>query len=169
MNAPLVYPVLTHTQLGARWRELLDEPGLPHLFELDQYGELIEMNPPKTPHQRIVRGLLSQLEAQLGGEALPGIGVLTSMGVRIPDVVWQASWHNEDPASPAPTICVEVLSPDNTRREIAEKTAAYLEAGAREVIIVETSGRIRFFGAEGERDASAMGLVVTLPAGTYPL
>ncbi len=169
MNALLVYPLLTSTQLGVRWRELLNQPGLPHLFELDQYGELIEMNPPKTPHQRIVRGLLTQIETQLGGEALPGIGVLTSIGVRIPDVVWQTHWRNEDPASPAPAVCVEVLSPDNTRREIAEKTAAYLEAGAQEVIIVETSGRIRFFGTEGERTTSGLGLALTLPAGTYPL
>ncbi len=169
MNAPLVYPLLTRAQLGARWRELLDQPGLPHWFELDQYGELIEMNPPKTPHQRIVYALQLQIAAALGGEALPGLGVLTSIGVRIPDVVWQARWTNEDPASPAPTLCVEVLSPDNTRREIAEKTAAYLEAGAQEVVIVETSGRIRFFGSEGERLASALGLDLTLPAGTYPL
>ena len=168
MNATLVYPVLTRTQLGARWRELLGEPGLPQMFELDQYGELIEMNPPTTQHQRIVRGLLTQIESQLGGEALPGVGVLTSLGVRIPDVVWQALWHNQDPASPAPTLCVEVLSRANTRREIAEKTAAYLEAGAHEVVIVETSGRMRYFGAEGERAASGLGLTLTLPAGTYP-
>ncbi len=169
MNAALVYPVLARAQLGARWRELLDQPGLPHLFELDQYGELIEMNPPKTPHQRIVNALQRQIAAVMGGEALPGIGVLTSIGVRIPDVVWQERWNNEDPASPAPTICVEVLSPDNTRREIADKTNAYLEAGAHEVVIVETTGRIRYFGAEGERTASGLGLVLTLPAGTYPL
>jgi Uma2 family endonuclease len=169
MNAPLVYPLLDDTQLRMRWRELLGQPGLPDLFELDQYGELIEMNPPKTPHQRIVNALQIQIAAALGGEALPGVGVLTSIGVRIPDVVWQARWNNDDPVSPAPTVCVEVLSPDNTRREIAEKTAAYLEAGAGEVIIVETSGRIRYFGAEGERDISALGLVLTLPAGTYPL
>ena len=169
MSASLVYPRLAPAQLAARWLELLDQPGLPHMFELDQYGELIEMNPPKTPHQRIVRALSQQIDDQLGGEALPGLGVLTSIGVRIPDVVWQARWANEDPASPAPTICVEVLSPDNSRREIDEKTAAYLAAGAQEVIIVEMSGRIRFFGAEGERSTSGMGLTLTLPPGTYPL
>jgi hypothetical protein len=151
MSASLVYPRLAGAQLAARWREL------------------IEMNPPKTPHQRIVYALQAQIAAALGGEALPGVGVLTSIGVRIPDVVWQARWTNEDPASSAPTICAEVLSPDNTRREIDEKTAAYLAAGAQEVIIVEMSGRIRFFGAEGERSASALGLALTLPAGTYPL
>lgn len=169
MGAPLVYPRLAVAQLAARWRELLEQPGLPNLFELDQYGELIEMNPPKTPHQRIVHALQKQIVEALGGEALPGVGVLTSIGVRIPDVVWQLRWGNVDPVSPAPAICVEVLSPENTRREIDEKTAAYLEAGAREVIIVELSGRIRFFGAEGERAGSAMGLTLTLPPGTYPL
>jgi Uma2 family endonuclease len=169
MNSPMVYPRLSGAELAARWRELLVQPGLPRMFELDEYGELIEMNPPELPHQRIVRAVMQQIEARLGGEALPGTGVLTSIGVRIPDVVWQPSWSKGDPASPAPQICVEVLSPDNTRREISEKTAAYLAAGAREVIIVETSGRIRFFGSEGERASSAFGLVLALPEGTYPL
>lgn len=168
MNAPLVYPRLSAVQLAARWRELLDQPGLPHRFELDEYGELIEMNPPKTPHQRIVYALQTQIGATLGGEPLPGLGVLTSIGVRVPDVVWQERWDRDDPVSPAPALCVEVLSPDNTRREIEEKTAAYLAAGAREVVIVELTGRIRYFGAEGERAASALGLRLTLPPGTYP-
>jgi Uma2 family endonuclease len=169
MNSALVYAPLEQEQLAQRWRDLLDQPGLPHLFELDEYGELIEMNPPKTPHQRIVRALMNQIEARLGGEPLPGIGVLTSIGVRIPDVVWQPQWRGADPVSPAPVICIEVLSPDNRRREIEEKTAAYLAAGAHEVVIVETSGRIRFFGAEGERAQSALGLAFTLPDETYPL
>lgn len=169
MNAPMVYPRLSGAELAARWRELLDQPGLPRMFELDEYGELIEMNPPARPHQRIVFALQLQIAAKLGGEALPGIGVLTSIGVRIPDITWEPSLTAADPASPAPHICVEVLSPDNTRREISEKTAAYLAAGAREVIIVETSGRIRFFGSEGERSISTFGLVLTLPEGTYPL
>jgi hypothetical protein len=37
------------------------------------------------------------------------------------------------------------------------------------VVIVETTGRIRFFGADGERAASAFGVELVLPAGTYPL
>jgi Uma2 family endonuclease len=169
MNAPLVYPRLTAAELAQRWRALLVQPGLPECFELDQYGELIEMNPPTTPHQRIVRALILQIEAALAGEALPGIGVLTSIGIRIPDVAWQKRWTNVDPVTPAPTICVEVQSPENTRREISEKTAAYLDAGAQEVILVELSGRIRYFGADGERAASGFGLSLTLPSDTYPL
>ena len=168
MTASLVYQRLSPAELGARWRELIDQPGLPDRWELDEYGELVEMNPPQRPHQIIVSEVMRQIDAQLGGRSLPGIGVLTSIGVRIPDVVWHPSWDDDEPADPAPTLCVEVLSPDNKRREIDEKTRAYLAAGAREVIVIELSGRIRFFGAEGERDASALGLQLTLPAATYP-
>jgi Uma2 family endonuclease len=164
-----MYAPLSPAELTARWQAMLAEPGLPERYEIDEFGEPVEMNPPKTPHQRIVRAIAQQIEAQLGGEALPGVGVLTSIGIRIPDVVWQPVWAAVDPASPAPQICVEVLSPDNRRREIEDKTRAYIDAGAKEVIVVETSGRIRFAGAGGERADSAFGLKLVLPQGTYPL
>ena len=169
MNAPLVYPKLTAAELIERWRALMTQPGLPERFELDQYGEIVEMNAPSTPHQRIVIAMQVQIMAALGGEALHGIGVVTAIGVRLPDVAWQRQWTNVDPVTPAPAICVEVQSPDNTRREIEEKTAAYLEAGAEEVILVELSGRIRYFDAEGERAASRFNLKLALPPDTYPL
>lgn len=62
-----------------------------------------------------------------------------------------------------------MLSADNRRREIEDKTRAYLEAGAQEVIVIETNGRIRFVGPGGERGESGLGLKLTLPAGTYPV
>ncbi len=168
MNAPIVYPKLSPQELAQRWNALLGAPGLPERYELDEYGEAIELIAPKTAHQRIVNAIQRQIEQALGGEALPGIAVLTSIGVRIPDVVWQSAWSGIDPVSPAPTICVDVQSEENTRRELNDKVATYLEAGAREVILAELSGRIRNFGAEGERSASAMGLALALPPGTYP-
>lgn len=168
MTTTLVYPRLATAQLAQRWRELVDQQDMPDRFELDEYGELVDVNPPKKPHQKIVYALMKQIETQLGGEPLPGVGVLTRIGVRIPDVVWQPQWTDEEPADPAPMLCIEVLSPENRRREIEEKTGAYLAAGAREVIVVELTGRIRFFGADGERNASVLGLKLVLPAGTYP-
>jgi hypothetical protein len=51
MNSALVYAPLAQEQLAQRWREPLDQPGLPYLFELDEYGGLIEMHPPNTPYQ----------------------------------------------------------------------------------------------------------------------
>ncbi|HXF46518.1 MAG TPA: Uma2 family endonuclease [Burkholderiaceae bacterium] len=168
MPAGIAYATLTPTELARRWNELQRDPSAPDFCELDEYGDVIVMNPPRKPHQRIVRALMHQIETRLGGEALPGLGVLTRIGVRVPDIVWQPQPTDDDPASPAPPLIVEVQSDANTRAELDAKVAAYLAAGAREVILVELSGRIRYFGAEGERTASAYGLTLALPAGTYP-
>ncbi|HEU0203610.1 MAG TPA: Uma2 family endonuclease [Burkholderiaceae bacterium] len=86
----------------------------------------------------------------------------------MPDICWQWEVTLEDPASPAPEICVEVQSESNTRRELDAKVAAYLEAGCREVILVELSGRVRCFGAGGELAQSSYGLALALPEKTYP-
>jgi Uma2 family endonuclease len=66
-----------------------------------------------------------------------------------------------------PDVCAEVLSPGNTREEIAMKTAAYLRGGAKEVIVVGLKGEIELFGAEGKRAASALGIVLSLPASLF--
>ncbi len=168
MTIGLVYQTLSPTQLAERWRQLLVDPTAPDRCEIDAYGEIVVMNPPKKLHQRIVRAIQRQVEDKLGGEALPGFGVLTRIGVRVPDICWQAQPTPDDPADPAPTICVEVQSESNTRRELDEKISAYLEAGSREVILVELSGRIRFFAASGEKASSAFGLALTIPPETYP-
>lgn len=86
-----------------------------------------------------------------------------------PDVCWNAEPLVKDPTVPAPAICIEVQSPDNTRKELDQKLAAYLAAGSREVILVEMSGRIRHFDANGERADSAFGLRLTLPPNSCPI
>ncbi|MFB6271645.1 MAG: Uma2 family endonuclease [Salinibacter sp.] len=53
-----------------------------------------------------------------------------------------------NPPTLAPEICVEVLSAANDWEEMHEKRGFYLEAGAREVWIVDREGRVRFFGDE---------------------
>lgn len=169
MGAGLAFQPLAPEALAERWRSLLVAPGLPDRCELDEYGEIVEMNPPVGTHQRIVTALIVQLREQLGGDPLPGVGVVTRIGVRVPDVCWNAEPHAEDPVVPAPAICIEVESAGNTRKELDEKLAAYLAAGAREVILVELSGRIRFFDAGGERADSGLGLKLSLPPHSYPL
>jgi Uma2 family endonuclease len=54
----------------------------------------------------------------------------------------------------APDICVEILSPGNTNREILEKKALYVEAGAKEVWICELDGKIEFYLKEVPDQAS---------------
>jgi Uma2 family endonuclease len=168
MSAGIAYATLSPAELARRWNELQRDPSAPDFCELDEYGDVIVLNPPRKPHQRIVAALMRQIVQQLGGEALPGLGVLTRIGVRVPDIVWQPQPTPDDPASPAPPLVVEVQSESNTRAELDAKVAAYLAAGAQEVVLVELSGCIRFFGPEGERTASGLGLSPTLPAGAYP-
>lgn len=169
MGAGLAFPRLAAEALVERWRTLLVTPGLPERCELDEYGEIVDVNPPTGTHQRVVTALIVQLREQLGGDVLPGVGVVTRIGIRVPDVCWNPEPHVEDPAVPAPAICIEVESAGNTRKELDEKLSAYLAAGAREVILVELSGRVRFFDTGGERPASAFGLELELPPRSYPL
>jgi Uma2 family endonuclease len=50
----------------------------------------------------------------------------------------------------APEICIEVVSPSNSVKELREKTEAYLTAGAEEVWIVYLqSKRCEFYGRQG--------------------
>ena len=46
----------------------------------------------------------------------------------------------------SPELCVEILSPSNTKSEIEEKKALYLEGGALEVWICDRRGKMSFFG-----------------------
>jgi hypothetical protein len=66
------------------------------------------------------------------------------------DVAWSSEgrWSELAEAScfvRAPEICVKVLSPENTERQIREKTELYFDAGAQEVWVCGTFGRIDFF------------------------
>lgn len=164
----IAYPTLSPSVLAQRWREVTKDATAPDYCELDEYGDLIVTNPPTRVRQRIVWAVQQQIANKLGGEALPGIGVLTRIGVRTPDICWRREPTSDDPAFPAPEICVEVQSESNTRRELDSKVAAYLEAGCREVVLIELGGQIRYFGSEGERATSAYGLELRLPEGTYP-
>ncbi len=160
-------PALSRSEAAARWLQLatvVPEDGRP---EMDQYGELLLAPLPSNCHQVIASEIAGQLRAQLGGTAATSIAINTRIGVRVPDVCWAAALETmlEDPASRAPEICVEVASPGNTEKWLLEKAAAYLDAGAREVVLIEVDGRIRYFEVGGERPDSAFGLHLSLPSG----
>jgi Uma2 family endonuclease len=168
----LAEAVLDRAALIRRWQELGADSDTPDYYELNEYGEVIMPPKPTNDHQRTLGAVARALESQLGPEAVPEISVLTDRGVRVPDVVWMplARWEQckgKTPLPFAPDICVEVLSPGNTREEIGMKTGAYLRAGAKEVIVVGLQGKVEFFGPQGKRSASALGIVLNLPASLF--
>ena len=52
----------------------------------------------------------------------------------------------------APELCVEIVSPSNSREEMRIKTDLYLEAGAQEVWIVYIDSHMDIFTAEGQQE-----------------
>jgi Uma2 family endonuclease len=159
---------LRRDELLRRWKELSNDPDSPDRYELNEFGELILSPKPTNDHQRVAQAVVRAIEAQLGPEAAVEISVYTDRGIRVPDVVWMpaARWREVKGKSPfpfVPDICMEVLSPGNSRAEIMMKTGAYLRGGAREVIIVGRKGEVEYFGAEGKREASVCGIRLELP------
>ena len=161
--------IMDRSALLRRWQALSEDPDTPENYELNEYGEMIAAPKPTNDHQRAVSAVVRTLERRLGPEAVPEVSIVTDRGVRVPDVAWMPlqRWEQVKGQTPlpfTPDVCVEVLSPGNTREEIAMKTGAYLRAGAREVIVVGLKGEIEFFGTEGKRAGSALGITLDLPA-----
>jgi Uma2 family endonuclease len=103
------------------------------------------------------------------GTTITECPIETNIGVRVPDIVWAAPdfmgrHGNADPFPAAPELCVEVLSPSNTKAEIAEKVSAYLAAGAVEVWLVPDQGTLEIITKDGRASASSLGIELGLPA-----
>jgi Uma2 family endonuclease len=68
----------------------------------------------------------------------------------------------ETPYTQAPEICIEIVSPSNSKNEMIEKTQLYLQADATEVWIVWEKGTVDYYGKTGKLGGSEYGIVVKL-------
>ena len=157
----------TRDELARRWAQVVEDPtlrNLPYRMELNRWGH-IEMTPPASPgHMRIATRLASLLREVLGGDAFTECAIATSAGVKVANVVWCSDAFLERSRSAlltmqaslaeAPDLCIEVMSPSNLLAELAEKTALYLEAGAKESWIVHPDLTVRVIDRQGERERS---------------
>src|SRR6266446_7821541 len=141
-----------------RWSELLSDSELGRelaryegRIETDRHGHIIMYPPPGFAHgssQSEIARLLAELLKD--GRAVTECPISTADGVKAADVAWisrtrLAAIGENVCLTKAPEICVEVISPGNTRVEMAEKKALYFGAGAREVWFCEGDGRMTFF------------------------
>ncbi|MFI3119775.1 MAG: Uma2 family endonuclease, partial [Methylococcaceae bacterium] len=69
----------------------------------------------------------------------------------------------ETPYSHAPEICVEVVSPSNSKEEMTNKAQLYLQAGAEEVWVAWENGVIDYYGKTGKLEQSAYGVTIIIP------
>lgn len=175
MNATVAKPKagyrLSLTELRERWRQLATDPlvaAIPYKVELNEKGA-IEVSPPTTRHAFLQSFVSHELRLQRpDGTTFTECPVETDIGVRVPDVVWASPAFmqrhgTESEFRAGPDLCIEVLSPTNTRAEIAEKVAAYLAAGAREVWVVGDDGAPEMHTSAGLAAASTLGFVLPRP------
>ncbi len=155
----------TTTRRHASWKELCADPALqdlPYKIETNVRGQLV-MSPTHLWHGALQVELASLLKERLArGQTVTKCAVETRDGTKVAEVAWfsSARWDEVKDAAAAPVapeICIEILSPTNTEKEMAEKRALYFEAGAEEVWLCDREGCIRFFDQEGfvERSSRA--------------
>ena len=117
--------------------------------------------PPPSNYHGALQFRLGQKLASLVGQVLVEASVVTTKGVFVTDVAWASAEfigrHKfETPFTSAPEICIEVVSPANSVKELTEKRVAYIAAGAREVwIVYPQSKRCEFHGQQGLLQSSA--------------
>ena len=138
----------------ARWVEISADPEmhrLPGRIETNRFGHIIVMPPPGFSHsnrQSSIFGRLMELMPQ--GRTLAECALLTTDGVKGVDFVWVSEARIKrglkgEVLTIAPEICVEVISPTNTKQEMDNKRALYFEAGADEVWFCDQHGVLHFF------------------------
>ncbi|HEX8296272.1 MAG TPA: Uma2 family endonuclease [Chthoniobacteraceae bacterium] len=139
----------------------------PYKIESNAQGQII-MSPTWNYHGSNSYRIARLIEEHLGeGEVIVECAVETADGTKEADVAWlsEARWAEvaEDfSCKIAPEICVEVLSPSNTEKEMLYKKDLYLAAGALEYWLCDKAGHMRFFDRTGEVPKSS--LVPEFPA-----
>lgn len=153
----LIEKPLSTEELATRYRAMSDDPcfaSVPAKIELDAWGRVL-MSPPSVYHAEVQGNLTHKLKTVLGGRIFTEAPIATPAGLFLADVAWaSASFMSaHGPGSPfmrAPEICIEVVSPSNSVKELTEKKDAYLAVGAEEVwIVYPESRRFEFYGPQG--------------------
>jgi Uma2 family endonuclease len=149
-----------------RWEEIVNDPQWEKWagrIETDRHGNVIMSPHAGFDHQSYGSAILSLLKLHMKeGRTVAECPISTADGVRVADVIWISRDRREKKAQPlcltaAPEICVEVLSPRNRKREMAEKKALYFLAGAKEVWFCDGNGRMTFItGPEEEGSERSM-------------
>ncbi len=156
-----------------RWEELCAAPDwitVEGRIETDAFGNVLMHLPPAPEHgesQACVGMILHQFLPS--GRVIAECPVSTSGGVKVIDVAWISRERREPQRgrkvfTVAPEICVEVLSPSNTRAEIEERKRLYFDSGADEVWICGLDGTLRFFLRSEPEELAASLLCPAFPA-----
>ena len=144
------------------WASVLNNPflqDLPFKIELNKWGKIL-MSPAGNHHGMLKSEAAFFLHSKLsGGQIITGCSIQTEDGVKVTDVAWASDDFMQrngvaTPYEKAPEICIEIISPSNSRGEMEEKIQLYLAVGAEEVWICQDDGTVSHFAADGQRRPS---------------
>jgi Uma2 family endonuclease len=146
------------------WQEVLSHPSLqdlPFKIELNAKG-VIEMSPATNWHGLYQTEIITTLKTLLPhGRCISEASIQTSDGVRVADVIWAEEAYiqankRQTPFLQAPALCVEIVSPSNSKKEMQYKQNLYFEAGAAEVWFCTLEGELSFFAVSRELEQSRL-------------
>ena len=140
--------------MGMTWKEICADPFLaetPFKVESDEWGNVVMSPPPGAAHSDFQGQIIVTLSRLVSrAHAQPEYPLQTAKGVKGIDTVWVSTERcKQKPKTSlvhllAPEICVEVLLPRNTRKEINQKISLYFERGAQECWICDKTGTMSF-------------------------
>jgi Uma2 family endonuclease len=140
------------------WAEVIKNPflqDLPFKIELNKWGKIL-MSPASNNHGRWQFEVGSVIrDKKKSGTVITECSVKTPQGVKVADVAWLSDTFVEKhgfvtPYEVAPEICVEIVSPSNSKKEMNEKIKLYLEQGAMEVWLCNQDGKISYYSRKGQ-------------------
>lgn len=144
------------------WIDVINNPflkDLPFKIELNKWGKIL-MSPASNNHGIRQYEVAKYLDThKQSGKIIIECSIKTPQGVKVADVAWAsdafiAEHGDQTPYTTAPEICVEVVSPSNSRAEMDEKITLYLNQGAHEVWLCDQEGEISYFSIEGRMNKS---------------
>ena len=144
------------------WSEVIKNPllrDLPFKIELNKFGKLL-MSPASNEHGRIQSRLAASILSKLPeGEVITECSIETSDGVKVADVAWLSKEFVEEfgfmtPFPKAPELCIEIVSPSNSKYEIQSKVDLYLAKGAHEVWVAYALDDIQLYSCMGRIEES---------------
>jgi Uma2 family endonuclease len=153
-----------------RWSDVLQDKtlrDLPYKIELNERGK-IEMTPASNKHGYYESEIAYLLRSQLPeGKVITECSIETAKGVKVADVAWCSEeflkrFGFTTPFVEAPEICVEIMSPSNSRAELEEKMQLYFDRGAKEVWIAFEDGNIEYYKQTGRILKSDFHVTVSL-------
>ena len=145
------------------WSEVIDNPllqNLPFKIELNKWGKIL-MSPASNNHGNLQFKIGDIIHrAKHNGEIIMECSVNTPMGVKVADVAWASDefivqYGFNTPYEIAPEICVEVISPSNSKKEMDEKIKLYLNQGAKEVWLCNQEMEISYYSPAGRIERSS--------------